>query len=47
MNLYESIMQAIGIVKPYGVDVSSGVETDKAKDPKKIAEFIANARRAP
>src|SRR5207247_28960 len=42
----ETVAQAIDIVKPYGVDVSSGVETEKVKDPKKIHEFIHQARRA-
>lgn len=41
----ENVGDAIRAVQPYAVDVSSGVETDRAKDPKKIAEFIANARR--
>lgn len=40
----ETVAEAIRIVQPYGVDVSSGVETDLAKDPKKIAEFILNAK---
>ena len=42
--LPETVAQAIGIVRPYGVDVSSGVETDKAKDAKKIHDFIRNAK---
>ena len=43
----ETVKDAIAKVHPYGVDVSSGVETDKAKDPEKIRAFIRHAKEAP
>jgi indole-3-glycerol phosphate synthase/phosphoribosylanthranilate isomerase/anthranilate synthase/indole-3-glycerol phosphate synthase/phosphoribosylanthranilate isomerase len=42
----ENVADAIAAVHPRGVDVSSGVETEKAKDLDKIARFIAAAQSA-
>ena len=39
-----NIQQAISMAKPYGVDISSGVETDSRKDPKKIRELVRLVR---
>ena len=40
----DNVSDAIKRVNPLGVDVSTGVETNGIKDPKKIASFIENAR---
>jgi phosphoribosylanthranilate isomerase len=42
----ENVGPAIGTVRPFAVDVSSGVETDKRKDPAKIEAFLSNAQAA-
>jgi phosphoribosylanthranilate isomerase len=41
----ENVGSAIEKVCPIGVDVSSGVETDGVRDPKKIERFILEAKR--
>lgn len=42
----ETVGQAIAAVRPYSVDVSSGVETGGRKDPGKIRAFVAAVRAA-
>ncbi len=43
LNL-NNISTVVSELRPYGVDVSSGVETDRLKDPEKICEFVRLAR---
>nr|WP_325194716.1 phosphoribosylanthranilate isomerase [uncultured Oscillibacter sp.] len=41
----ENIPDAIAALHPLGLDISSGVETEKKKDPQKILAAVAAARR--
>lgn len=43
----ENVAEAIGMLRPWGVDVVSGVEaTPGRKDPARVRAFISNARTA-
>jgi phosphoribosylanthranilate isomerase len=42
-----NVADAIAHLRPHGVDVATGVEESPGrKDPRKLADFVANARRA-
>lgn len=40
----ENIEEALAVVDPYGVDVSSGIETGNFKDEKKMETFVEKVR---
>lgn len=42
----DNVGEAVRLLRPIGVDVSSGVETGGSKDPARMAAFVANARSA-
>lgn len=41
----ENAARAVDLLHPYGVDVSSGIETDGKKDKRKMAAFAAAVRK--
>ncbi len=41
-----NVGEALKLLSPYGVDVSSGIETDGVKDPDKMAAFAAAVRNS-
>ncbi len=42
----ENVAEAIKLVRPFGVDLCSGVRTNSTLDPDKLKAFIAEVRRA-
>ncbi len=40
-----NVAEAIALLHPFAVDVSSGIETDGAKDKAKMAAFVAAVRK--
>ena len=42
----DNVGEAIQVLRPWGVDVSSGIETDGYKDPAKMEAFVSAVRRA-
>lgn len=40
----ENVSEAVKTLQPFGVDVSSGIETDGHKDPEKMRKFLDTVR---
>lgn len=41
----DNVERALELLHPYGVDVSSGIETNGSKNPEKMAAFVAAVRK--
>lgn len=41
----DNVGEAVSALHPFGVDVSSGIETDGFKDPEKMKAFVLNVRK--
>lgn len=41
----ENAAASVRLLRPYAVDVSSGIETEGKKDPQKMADFVSAVRR--
>lgn len=41
----DNVRDAVTMLRPFAVDVSSGIETDGVKDQRKMTEFVASVRK--
>jgi Phosphoribosylanthranilate isomerase len=41
----DNVGEAVNVLRPYAVDVSSGIETDGLKDAMKMASFVTTVRK--
>lgn len=42
----DNVTEAIEILSPFAVDISSGIETNGKKDPQKMTQFVQNVRNS-